>query len=418
MTKTYQIDADTCLTCKSGRLLCGKPKCPLITQLQPKKLNLPLDKTLFGPSPPAIFVGWVGYPRISAGSQVVGDSDAEWAPEYFGDPRKWYGLPLERVAQLRTSLIRGYTKVKARGPSTGKLVEKTQEVAQSIKPIDMEMQFTKIPQVGVVYSAIAQPMGPSAQLKHIDLAENPKIPRKIDTVTGGDVKATTAVAELFNAGFEVHYIQNLFSAGVLGLDLKKRMVPTRWAITAVDDTLGQYLIRQIKNYPLINEFHVYVDEYAGNHLEILLIPEVWEYEQLEAWTPGALWTGDAKAPIIIQNYEDYRGRTAYALKEGGGYYAIRFAITEALRKMQRQAAVLSIREVSEDYYLPVGVWLSRENARQALEKPPRKFATLKDALTDIQTRLKIPIAEWIQGSTLLPKIKQQRKLSDYLATTR
>jgi hypothetical protein len=315
-------------------------------------------------------------------------------------------------------MIRGYTKVNARAPSAEKLVEKTQEIAQSIRPIDMEMQFTKTPQVGVIYSAIAQPMGPSAQLKRLELAENPKIPKKIENFTGGDVKATTAVAELFNAGFNVHYIQNLFSAGVLGLDLKKRMAPTRWAITAVDDTLGQYLIRQIKKYPLINEFHVYTDDYAGNHLEILLIPEVWEYEQLEAWTPGALWTGGAKAPIIIQNYEDYRGRTAYALKEGGGYYAIRFAITEALQKMQRQAAVLSIREVSEEYYLPVGVWLSRENARQALENPPRKFTTLKSALTDIQTRLKIPISEWIRGSTLLPKIQHQKKLIDYLATTR
>jgi len=381
-------------------------------------LDLPLNKTLFGPSPPAIFVGWVGYPQISAGSQVVGDPDTEWAPTYFGDPRKWYGLPLERVAQLRTSLIRGYTKVNARAPSAVRLVEKTQEIAQSIKPIDMEMQFTKIPQVGVVYSAIAQPMGPSAQLKRLDLAENPKIPRKIDNFTGGDVKATTAVAELFNAGFEVQYIQNLFSAGVLGLNLKKRMVPTRWAITAVDDTLGQYLIHQIKKYPLLNEFHVYMDEYAGNHLEILLIPEVWEYEQLEAWTPGALWIGGAKAPIIIQNYEDYRGRTAYALKEGGGYYSCRFAVLESLQKMKRQAAALVIREVSEEYYLPVGVWLSRENARQALEKPPRKFTTLKSALTNIQTRLKIPIAEWILESTLLPKIQQQRKLSDYLATTR
>ena len=414
MAKTYQIDADTCLTCKSGRLLCGKPKCPLLTQLKPKRLDLPLKRTMFGPSPPALFVGWVGYPQISAGSLVVGDPDSNLAPSYYGDPRQWYGLSLEEIAHFRTSLVRGYTKVNARAHLVRNLFETTQEAAQSIKPVDIEMQFTNTPRKRVVYSAIAQPMGPSAQLKRLDLAENPKIPKKISYFTEGDVKATTAVSELFNAGFEIHYIQNLFSAGVLGLTPKKRIVPTRWAITAVDDILGKYLIQQIKKYTPINEFYVYVDEYAGNHLEILLIPDVWEYEQLEAWAPGALWTSGSKAPIIIQCYESYAGRTDYALKEGGGYYACRLAVVEALQKMKRQAAALIIREVSEEYYLPVGVWLSRENTCHALAKSPRKFQTLTEALGDIQARLKIPLTEWIRGSNLLPKVRQQKKLVDYL----
>ncbi|MFQ6126564.1 MAG: hypothetical protein ACE5R6_18415 [Candidatus Heimdallarchaeota archaeon] len=414
MEKTYQIDADTCLTCKSGRLLCGKPKCPLLTQLQPKRLNLRLKRIMFGPSPPAIFVGWHGYPRILAGSLVVHDPDSNQTPSFYGNPRKWYGLPLETIAYYRTSLVRGYTKVKARARVNGKLFEKSQEVTQSINPVDIEMQFTKTPRMGVVYSAVAQPMGPSAQLKRLDLADNPKIPKKISYLTEGDVSATAAVTELFNARFEIYYIQNLFSAGVLGLTPKKRIVPTRWAITAVDDILGRYLIREIKKYPSINEFSIYFNEYAGNHLEILFIPDVWEYEQLETWTPGTLWTGGAKVPIIIQSYEPYTGLIDYALKEGGGFYGIRFAVVEALQKMKRQAAALVIREISEEYYLPVGVWLPRENARHALAKPPRKFTTLEEALRNIQSRLTIPLTEWVRGSTLLPKVQQQKKLIDFL----
>ena len=81
--------------------------------------------------------------------------------------------------------------------------------------------------------------------------------------------------------------------------------------------------------------------------------------------------------------------------------------------MKRQAAALAIREVSEQYYLPVGVWLSRENTRHALTSPPRKFLTLNEALSDIQTRLKIPMSEWLRGSVLLHKVSQQKKLDYY-----
>ena len=122
------------------------------------------------------------------------------------------------------------------------------------------------------------------------------------------------------------------------------------------------------------------------------------------------------------NFEESPNKYGKVAVLMGGPYAEREvslmsgnAVLEALQKMRRQAAVISIREVSEEYYMPVGVWLSRENARHALMKTPQKFLNLGEALKNMQSRMKIPLSEWIRGSTLIPKTKHQKKLVDYLA---
>jgi hypothetical protein len=155
---------------------------------------------------------------------------------------------------------------------------------------------------------------------------------------------------------------------------------------------------------------VYTNTYLDNHFEILLMPRKWEYEQFEAWAPQTLWTMAYRAPAINQENEGYWGRSDYAIKEGGGYYAARFAVQEALDRMRRQAGVIVFREIYEGYIMPVGVWEVRENVRQAMRKAPRKFATLAEALEDISTRLKIPLSEYMKRS----KILLQRRLEEFL----
>ena len=56
------------------------------------------------------------------------------------------------------------------------------------------------------------------------------------------------------------------------------------------------------------------------------------------------------------------------------------------------------------------VWQVRENARNAMKSKSRKFSTLKDALGDINSRLKIGINEYIQKS----KILRQRRIADFI----
>ncbi|MEM1897070.1 MAG: hypothetical protein QXD93_05195, partial [Ignisphaera sp.] len=53
-----------CILCRGGRNLCGKAYCPVITRIRTLNIiaNLKRSNELFGTSPPAVFVGRMGYP--------------------------------------------------------------------------------------------------------------------------------------------------------------------------------------------------------------------------------------------------------------------------------------------------------------------------------------------------------------------
>jgi hypothetical protein len=140
-----------------------------------------------------------------------------------------------------------------------------------------------------------------------------------------------------------------------------------------------------------------------------MMPGAWEFELLEAWSPNTLWTAGNARPVIQAEYEGYSGRTKYAEKEGGGYYAVRIGVVEKLHQMRRQARVIVLREIYEGYSVPVGVWEVRENVRHALEKKPERFGNLSEALSAMQMRLRIQVSEYARISETL----KQRKIVDY-----
>jgi hypothetical protein len=363
-----------------------------------------LKENMFGPSP-SIFVGWKGYPSVFVGPLTsIEDEKAD----VLDDPSRWYGADFNEIIKMRSMLVRSKSRHNVRERS--KLIEKAQELVLSVKPVDTEVSFKSRPKYSISFSPISQPLGPSGILKDFEIAENPKIPKKVDAVVSDELKAGESIYTLYKNGFDVYYLTRVLSSGALGLEENKKLVPTRWSITAVDDIIGKTLMRNIRSYPLVQDFMVYTNTYLDNHFEILLMPRKWEYEQFEAWAPQTLWTMAYRAPAINQESEGYWGRSDYAIKEGGGYYAARFAVQEALDRMRRQAGVIVFREIYEGYIMPVGVWEVRENVRQAMRKAPRKFTTLAEALEDISTRLKIPLSEYMKRS----KILLQRRLEEFL----
>ncbi|MEE8402946.1 MAG: Nre family DNA repair protein, partial [Candidatus Hydrothermarchaeaceae archaeon] len=329
-----------CLTCKGGRLLCGRPSCPLLSKINIQSpVEGKLKESMFGPSP-SIFVGWNGYPQVSVGPMTsIEDGDAA----LLDDPGRWYGLDFSEIIRLRSMLVRSKAKQGVRERTS--IVEKAQELALSVKPVDTEVLFYSKPKYNLSFSTVSQPMGPSANLKDFDLAENPKIPRKVDALVTDEITASDVVLTLYKAGYDVYYLTGVLSSGAMGLEERKKLVPTRWSITAVDDIIGKGLMEEIKNYPVIGDYTVYHNTYLENHFEILLIPIEWEFEQFEAWAPDTLWTMAYTDYAINQESERYRGRRDYALKEGGGYYAGRIGVLEGLTKLKRQACAVIFREI-------------------------------------------------------------------------
>ena len=427
--------ATRCVRCK-GRGLCGRSVCPILKSFRVASELPNLGTTLEGPSPPEVFVGRFGYPRVSAGpllpaqgagledgiaalaSALVSGSGSGSAstaaatatgsgpvprarpplsPSLFTRPAELAEMGVGDIVALRSSMVRSSSRVEVwDAKSPGKLLEMAQEIAISSTPVETEVTFAKPPRGRLRFDGFMMPSGPVGTVEEMEIISNPTVPRKVDEVVGDtDLLATAAVGELFEAGVEVDGISRLLSLGLLGKN--RKLVPTRWSITASDDIAGKHLIASIQDDPPLGDYLLFSGERLGNHFEILLAPGSFTYELIEIWLPRSVWSGgeawigaDREGPGPKKGYSDL----------AGGYYAARLAVLERLADMRRQSAILAVREITEEYWAPLGVWVVREAARAALAGEPRSFETLEAALADMATRLRTPAREWQPHSEL------------------
>lgn len=402
-----------CILCRGTKMLCGKARCPVLLKyyynLKTKSLIDSLN--LNGASPPSVFVGRVNYPYVSLGPLIPpihGDTSL------LGLPELWIGKSIDDIVSFCSQLIRGKKIVNVfKINNCEKIIEITRELALSANPTEIEAEFLKKPRGGVVLDDSFQPFGPSAPLKKLTI-ENIKIDKRIEKIYNDtDLKAVDAVINLYKNGVFVSKIQRAFSIGAFGIEENRRLVPTRWSITAVDDIISKELVKKVKDFSQINEYRVYESIKLDNIWEVIMMPTSWMYELVEAWYPNTAWNPMGKQISIFSSHEKYGGRANYA-EIGGCYYAARLAVSEYLTKKRRQAGVVILREAHPGYIMPVGVWNVRENVRNALKQRPKKFETLNNLLNYISTRLDIPIKTWIKNSKLLKDAIYQKRIDDFL----
>ncbi len=401
-----------CVYCKGSKMLCGKTSCPILVRSHFLSRTAPLIDSLDleGSSPPGVFVGRMGYPKVAVGPLI---------PPWHGDtslldtPEMWVGRTMEDIVSFRSQLVRGKHRVDVHAVETGgRLVDLIRELSMGITPADVEAEFSKRPTGHLTLDDQAQPHGPTAPLKKLDV-DSLKVDRRIEKAYyDTDLKAAEAVIGLYEKGTMVSQIQRAFSTGTFGLKDNRRFVPTRWSITAVDDTISKSLVEEVKGNPLINEYRIYESWNLDNRFVVIMIPAAWSYELVEAWYPGTTWNPDGKEVAIFSSHEGYNGRSEYA-EIGGCYYAARLAVADHLGKEGRQATVVILREAHPGYIMPVGVWNVRENVREALKGAPRKFDTLKETLGYVRTRLDIHLDWWTHTSRVLKDRMYQRRLEDF-----
>ncbi len=375
-----------------------------------KSAPLLSSEDIDGVSPPSVFIGRVGYPYVYAGPLVP---PVHEDTSVFDLPEQWFGKSIDEIVGFRSLLVRGKHRVHVQDfMQSGKIMEQTRELALADTSVDIELNLTKKPQGNIFMDAEVQPFGPSAPIRDLHVG-NSRFDQHVEKAYyDTDLKATPAVIELYNRGVMVSKIQKAFSVGAFGLEKNRRLVPTRWSITAVDDTIGKSLMAQVKTFPEINEYRVYESVYLDNVFEILMIPQAWSYESMEAWYPGTVWNPDGSKIAIYSDCEGNNGRTTYAAI-GGCYYSARLAVCEQLLKERRQATVVVLREARPGYIMPIGVWQVRENVRNAMRQTPHKFNTLSDSLKFISGKFEIPMQQWIVQGKLLRKALFQKRLTDF-----
>ena len=405
--------ASLCAVCKGSKMLCGKTNCPVVARASShyKIWRSIKGLTVDGSSPPSVFVGRFGYPYVNVGPL---------APNYYGDtslldsPEMWLGRSIDEIIDFRSQLVRGMYRVNVRKPEkAGRILDLTRELSLAEHYVETELKLKKRPVKRFRVDADVQPIGPTAPLERVEIGYI-KWNRDMEKAYyDGDLKAKNATLTLYEEGVPVSQIMRAFSMGSFGIERNRRLVPTRWSITAVDDLLSKDMARRIKDFPFVNDYEVYESSYLGNRFLVLLVPDAWAYEAYEAWYPKTLWNPSEDRVSIVTDWEGYNGRTTYATM-GGCYYSGRLAVLEHLIKVRRQAKVFILREAYPDYILPVGVWQVRENVRNAMRQPPMRYATIKQALDRVMSRLSIGLDQWLSSGYLLRHTLTQTKLTDYM----
>ncbi|CAJ35947.1 Nre family DNA repair protein [Methanocella arvoryzae] len=394
-----------CARCRGFMGLCGKKVCPILIKARTFMDLKSLEKSdIAGSAPPGVFIGSYGYPKVLAGPlipPVSGDT-------MHMDSEEWLGDSFDQILSNRFQLIRSKSLMNIHSAADPRgMLEKIQEIVLSDKPVDTEASFEKKPDTRVSFSMREAPSGPSADLKQFTVIDNPSVPRKVDKVVSDtDYRAAPGIAELHEAGISQRQITRLFSVGLLGVKSDRRLVPTGWSITAVDDIIGKALVDRVRYYPTIDEYMVFRAEALANNVVVLLTPTPWMFEGLELWHLSAPnYRCDA-------DFELYDGRKSYASNIAGAYYAARAPVLEHLDRIGRQAGAIVFMEVKNDW-IPLGVWRFRELTKEALITVPQKFDTLEKATTAIAGLLYSPIKAWTGASNLYKYMRQQRKLTDY-----
>ncbi|ESS04424.1 MAG: hypothetical protein A07HR67_00814 [uncultured archaeon A07HR67] len=385
---------------------------------------------------PSIFVGRADYPNVSTG--LLSPVGREERAAAFETSAAWYeeGVSISDVFDRRTSLLnstRGVDVADAGATGGAKSVGGSgpaenvhdawdgwlgvqREVAIADRPVDVEIGLNGRPNLDfdVGMEDIKTPTGPRAAARTADLAENPHVPRPVKkTLEDDDWRAEGAMTYLYRRGFDVYAINTILSAGALGRGENRRLVPTRWSITAVDDTVGQFLRGSIRDAPTIDSIEVHRNEYLGNAFWVILVPGRWEYELVELKAPGSIWNPDPASGVSLSAASEGRdGRTGYVAETAGAYYAARLGVLEHLNDRGRQAKALVCRHVSDDYWGPVGVWQVRETVRDAFEGEHGTAETFGEAVRGVVDHLPVSLGRLRRKSTMAAGL--QADLGDFV----
>jgi len=369
-------------------------------------------------SPPSVFIGSrLKYPLVNVGilSPLEKDENA-WI---YDDSRYWAenNFQIQDIIKIRESLLnsRFRSKVTDLRSNAKKFIQIAQEIAVASKPVDIEIGLKKGLNFERQKDRVITPHGMQGNLKNAKITSNVKIHRKVDRVINDDIKATEGIEYLYKNKFDEYTLSKILSVGVLGLKKDRKLVPTRWSITATDDILAKNLLKKIRDFKWIENYELFFGEFMGNQYMISLFPDVFNFELFEMYLPGSSWNPSTKIKAST-DFENYYGRKNYASNTAGGYYATRLPILEYLNSIKRQASVLVMRIENPSYWASLGVWVVRESVRKSLKRK-MIFASKEELLDGVKKIGKIKFdfdcSQILKRSRIMNEILAQAKITKW-----
>jgi hypothetical protein len=353
--------------------------------------SAPAGQEISGTSPPSVFIGRQDYPDVLAGPMVTshhGDTTVMDTPEAWVSGNRTQ----EEIIGYRLGLVRGTRRVHA-GDLQSRYIGQLQEIALSAGSVESEAGFARVPQ-GMYFSEDHAPHGPSAPISRLEINEGRWQHGLEKAFYDTDLVAKDAVLSLHRDGVPFTSIQKAFSAGTMGRERNRRLVPTRWSITACDTTIADHLLAQVKQCSVLDTVRVHEFSSLNNRYAVILLPTAWQYE----WTEAFLHVlGNEE--YVFSDHEGHRKKAGYS-SLGGCYYSCKMAVLEALAREQKQAGAIVLREAGRGY-VPLGVFNVRENVRAAMRQEGTEYPDLSSALSHLAGTFALPMQRFTGEGTLL-----------------
>jgi len=364
--------------------------------------SLKLDSPKFeGSSPPSVFIGRANYPKVFAGPMLAKEPDSF----VYDAPEQWLGqYQKQDIIGFRMQLLRGMKLVDVKNTG-GVFSQQLQDIALSKQSLYAHAEFKKIPR-GVTFSEDHQPFGPSAELTAMETETGTWQKDMEKAFYDTDLLARDAVLALAQKEIPFTSIQKALSVGSFGKERNRKLVPTRWSITATDDILGKDAMADVRKNDVIDEFRVYESNGLHNYYSVLLTPTQWQYEAIEAFNKIL-----GEGTFAFSDHESHFGRKEYS-DMGGCYYAQRAIVAEHLRQQNEQAGAFVFREVTKGY-TPTGVWVCRELTREAMKQEPKTFKTMSDAQQYIDSKMRLGMNYHKERMPLLQSQGKQKTLWEF-----
>ena len=377
--------------------------------------------TISGASPPSVFVGHYGYPKVSIGPMVP---DIHGNTSILDSPERWLGKTLQEILNFRLSLVRGSNSIKIHDLDN-RFILSLHELIMSSKPAESELNFYNKP---LFYQSLISknndlntefiPFGSQAEIKSFKISSSISTNKKIEYLyLDSHIKANDAIIELYKNGIEVSQINKVLSLGMLGQKNKRHLVPTRWSISATDDILSSNLVRQIELYQSIDSFKVIKYNHFSNYYSIIFIPsEVWNFEMIEAWYDK---NNNEKKFYLESDCETATFGLDHYPRIAGAYFAAKLAVLEYLTSKKRKCSILILREIRPEYIIPLGVWQIREGIRAALRSNKdsssnsNSFSDFKMALLYASNGMRVPLLNWLSHSEIYKNYGKKTLISDF-----
>ena len=368
-------------------------------------------------SPPSVFIGSkLKYPEVNVG--ILSPLEKDENSWIYDDAKYWAknNFEINQVLHLRNSLLNSRFKTKVTDARMNKkFLDIIKDVAVSFKPVELEIELKNKIQSGYEKDKVLTPLGMNANFEKAKIIGNVQINRHLDKILNDELKVSESMKILYENNFDEYSLSKILSVGVLGLKKDRRLVPTRWSITASDDIIGKQLLKKVRDYKWLEDYELFYEEFMGNQYLILMFPNIWSFELFELYFPGSSWNPSAEIKAST-DFEGFEGRTKYAFNTAGGYYATRLPILKYLDFIKRQASVVVIRIETPSYWASLGVWVVRESVKKALNKKI-KFSSKKELLDSAKgiskRQYQFDVDDVLKMSKLIKNITLQKNLIEY-----